>query len=97
MITNLLRTAAVVAALAPGLFAQQQCWTEATDNVNILPGILPSCNAGGLIADNQFWRLQPGRARPERQLRRHQRDDRGRAVPCRPRRAEPTRHHEGVP
>ena len=56
MITNLLRTAVVAAALAPGLFAQQQCWTEATDNVNILPGILPSCNAGGLIADNQFWR-----------------------------------------
>ena len=59
MIKQLIGTAALVAALTPGLFAQNFCWSESTNNTTISPGTGVACTYGApnnYTAKNGYWR-----------------------------------------
>ncbi len=59
MIKQFLYTAALTLVLAPGLFAQNFCWSESTDNATITPGNGVACTypaPNNFTTDNQYWR-----------------------------------------
>ncbi len=60
MIKQLLSTAVLALVLTPSLFAQNFCWTEMTDNLNVLPGAGVACTygaPGNYTADSQYIRI----------------------------------------
>jgi hypothetical protein len=68
MIKQLLSTAALALVLTPSLFAQNFCWSESVDNVNVIAGAGVACAYNtapniGITADNKYWRTYNPQAR----------------------------------
>ncbi len=66
MIQHFLYTAALTLVLAPGLFAQNFCWSESADNATITPGNGVACTyaaPNNYTTDNGYWRRYSPAAR----------------------------------